>query len=160
MHVVTENNKSIGQVVSELKNDARDFVSTRLQILTQEMNDKLKVWKAAIPILVVGALLGGMALIVLTFAVVAFLAGIFLPSPYAWCYGALIVTAFYMICAFGLVIWIRLHRNLYARVERSLWLKRAALCCGSGSLCRFLTSYSCIFSTSAALEFSQRYSDF
>ena len=66
MHVVTENNKSIGQVVSELKNDARDFVSTRLQILTQEMNDKLKVWKAAIPILVVGALLGGMALIVLT----------------------------------------------------------------------------------------------
>src|SRR5439155_7615251 len=102
MHVVTENNKSIGQVVSELKNDARDFVSTRLQILTQEMNDKLKVWKAAIPILVVGALLGGMALIVLTFAVVAFLAGIFLPSPYAWCYGALIVTAFYMICAFGL----------------------------------------------------------
>ena len=102
MHVATENNRSIGQVVTELKNDARDFVSTRLQILTQEMNDKVKVWKVAIPMLVVAAFLAGIALLVLTFAIVAFLAGIFQPSPYAWCYGALIVTAFYTIAAFGL----------------------------------------------------------
>lgn len=102
MHVVTENNKSIGQVVSELKNDARDFISTRLQILTQEMNDKVKVWKIAIPMLVIAGVVAGMAFIVLTFAMVAFLAGIFQPNPYAWCYGALIVTAFYVIAAFGL----------------------------------------------------------
>jgi len=43
MHIVTENNRSIGQVVAELKSDARDFVSTRLQMLIQEMNDKVKV---------------------------------------------------------------------------------------------------------------------
>ncbi|HWY67822.1 MAG TPA: phage holin family protein [Terriglobales bacterium] len=102
MHVVTENNKSIGQVVSELKNDARDFISTRLQILTQEMNDKMKVWKVAIPMLVIAGLLGGIAVLVLTFAIVAFLAAVFQPSSYAWCYGALIVTAFYIIAAFGL----------------------------------------------------------
>jgi len=102
MHVITENNKSIGQVVSELKNDARDFISTRLQILTQEMNGKAKVWRVAIPMLVIAALLSGIALLVLTFAIVAFLAGVFQPSPYAWCYGALIVTAFYIIAAFGL----------------------------------------------------------
>lgn len=102
MHVVTENNKSIGQVVSELKNDARDFISTRLRILTQEMNDKVKVWKVAVPLLVIAGVLAGMALIVLTFAIVAFLAGVFQPSPYAWCYGALIVTGFYVIAAFGL----------------------------------------------------------
>jgi len=102
MHVITENNKSIGQVASELKNDARDFISTRLQILTQEMNGKAKVWRVAIPMLVIAALLSGIALLVLTFAIVAFLAGVFQPSPYAWCYGALIVTAFYIIAAFGL----------------------------------------------------------
>jgi hypothetical protein len=45
MQVVTENNRSIGQVVAELKNDARDFVSTRLQMLTQEMKEKLAIWK-------------------------------------------------------------------------------------------------------------------
>jgi len=102
MHVVTDNNRSIGQVVSELKNDARDFVSTRLQMLTQEMNDKVKVWKVAIPMLLVAGLLAGIALFVLTFAIVAFLAAVFQPSPYAWCYGALIVTAFHIIAAFGL----------------------------------------------------------
>ena len=102
MHVITENNKSIGQIASELKNDARDFISTRLQILTQEMNGKAKVWRVAIPMLVIAALLSGIALLVLTFAIVAFLAGVFQPSPYAWCYGALIVTAFYIIAAFGL----------------------------------------------------------
>ena len=102
MHVVTENNRSIGQVVSELKNDTRDFVSTRLQILTQEIGDKIKVWKVAIPILIVAAVIGGIALLALTFALIAFLAGVFQPSPYAWCYGALIVTAIYIVVAFGL----------------------------------------------------------
>lgn len=102
MHVATENNKSIGQVVGELKSDLRDFITTRLQMLTQEMNDKLKVWKVAIPILVVAGLIGGIALLTLTFAMVAFLAGVFQPSAYAWCYGALIVTACYFVAALGL----------------------------------------------------------
>ena len=102
MQVVTENNKSIGQTIAELKNEARDFVSTRLQILMQEMNDKIKIWKVTIPILGVAALLAGMGFIVLTFAFVAFLRGLFLSSPYAWCYGALIVSAIYFFAAVGL----------------------------------------------------------
>lgn len=102
MHVATENNKSIGQLVRELKSDARDFVSTRLQILTQEMSDKVRVWKVAVPMLVIAGLIGGIALLTLSFAFVAFLAGVFEPSPYAWCYGALIVSSCYFITAFGL----------------------------------------------------------
>lgn len=102
MQVVTENNKSIGQVAAELKNDARDFLSTRLQMLTQEMKEKLAVWKAAIPILVVAALMAATAFLTLTFALVSFFAGIFQPSPWAWCFGALIVTAIYFIVAGGL----------------------------------------------------------
>ena len=102
MPVVIENNKSIGQVAAELKNDARDFVSTRLEMLTKEMKEKLTVWKAAIPILAVAAVLAVTAFLTLTFAFVAFLAGIFQPSPYAWCYGALIVMAIYFFAAAGL----------------------------------------------------------
>jgi hypothetical protein len=102
MQAVTENNKSIGHVVSELKNDAREFVNTRLQILGQEMSEKLTIWKASVPILATSALLAVTAFLVLTFAFVAFLAGIFQPSAYAWCYGALIVMAIYFCAAFGL----------------------------------------------------------
>src|SRR5437016_74814 len=100
MHVVTENSKSIGQVAAELKNDARDFLSTRLQMLSQEMGEKLKSWKVALPLLVIAGVLGGMAFVVFTFALVSFLAAVFAPSPYAWCYGALIVAAFYFVAAF------------------------------------------------------------
>jgi hypothetical protein len=102
MQVVTENNRSIGQVVAELKNDARDFVSTRLQMLSQEMKEKVGVWKVAIPMLVVAAVLAIVALLTLTFAFVAFFSAIFYPSPYAWCYGALIVTVAYFVLAGGL----------------------------------------------------------
>ena len=100
--MVTENNKSITQVVAELKNDARDFFSTRLQMLSQEMNDKIGVWKMAIPILAVAALLAATAFLTLTFAFVSFFAGVFQPSQYAWTFGALIVTGFYLIAGFGL----------------------------------------------------------
>ena len=97
----SENNKSIGQVAAELKNDLRDFFVTRGQMLTQEMGDKLKVWKMALPMLAVAAVLGGVAFLVFTFALVSFLAAVFAPSPYAWCYGALIVAAFYFVATFG-----------------------------------------------------------
>lgn len=102
MHVVTDNNRSIGQIAAELKHDALDFFFTRLQMLTQEMNEKMTVWKAALPMLALAAVLAVVAFLTLTFALVAFLAGIFQPDPYAWCYGALIVMAVYFVAAFGL----------------------------------------------------------
>jgi uncharacterized membrane protein YqjE len=102
MHVVTENNRSIGQVVAELKSDAKDFVSTRLQMLSQEMNEKIGVWKIAIPMLAVAAVIALLAFMALTFAFIAFFAGVFNPSPWAWCYGGLIVMAFYFIIAGGM----------------------------------------------------------
>lgn len=102
MHASTEynHNKPIGQVVQELKNDARDFVQTRLEILNHEMKAKIDIWKVAIPMMVVAAVMAWVSFLVLTFALVSFLAGIFQPSPYAWCFGALIVFAVYLIGAF------------------------------------------------------------
>jgi ABC-type multidrug transport system permease subunit len=86
--------------VQELKNDARDFIQTRLEILNQEMKAKIDIWKVAIPMMVVAAVMAWVSFLVLTFALVSFLAGIFQPSPYAWCFGALIVFAVYIIGAF------------------------------------------------------------
>jgi uncharacterized membrane protein YqjE len=102
MQAATENNKSVAQVAAELKNDAIDFVSTRLQILKQEMGEKLSIWKAAVPILAFAVLVGATAFLALSFAIIAFFAAIFQPSPYAWCFGALIVTAIYFFAAVGM----------------------------------------------------------
>ncbi|HVH87292.1 MAG TPA: phage holin family protein [Terriglobales bacterium] len=134
MQVATEN-RSIGQVVAELKADARDFVSTRLQMLTQEMNDKVKVWKVAVPMLAVAAVIAVIAVLTLTFAIVAFFAAIFQPNPYAWCYGALIVTAIYFLVGGGLYylgrreltqIGLAPTRTMRVLKEDQLWIQNEA----------------------------------
>jgi hypothetical protein len=135
MQVVTENNRTIGQVVSELKSDAKEFVSTRLQMLSQEMNDKIKVWKVAVPMLAVAAVIGLLALLALTFAFIAFFAGVFSPSPWAWCYGALIVMAVYFLVAGGMFYLGRREltqtglaptRTLRVLKEDQIWMQHEA----------------------------------
>ena len=135
MQVVTENNRSIGQVVAELKVEARDFISTRVQMLRQEMGEKIKLWKVAVPMLAVAAVIGLIALLALTLAFVAFFAGVFSPSPYAWCYGALIVTAIYFVVAGGLFYLGRREltqagvaptRTLRVLKEDQIWIQNEA----------------------------------
>ncbi len=137
MQVATEYNshKSIGDVVQELKNDTRDFVQTRLQILNHEMKEKIDIWKVAIPMFVIAAVLAGVSFLVLTFALVSFLAGIFQPSPYAWCYGALIIFAVYVIGAFLLFYFAKREiqqaglapvRTIRVLKDDQLWIQNEA----------------------------------
>lgn len=91
------NEKSIGTVVSETKQELKEFIQTRIAILRTEFAEKLRIWKYAIPMLLAALALFLAAWIVLTFAIVALLAGIFQPSPYAWLFGGLIVGVAYLL---------------------------------------------------------------
>ena len=91
------NEKSIGTVVSETKQELKEFIQTRIAILKTEFAEKLRTWKYAIPMLLGALALFLAAWIVLTFAIVALLAGIFQPSPYAWLFGGLIVGVAYLL---------------------------------------------------------------
>jgi uncharacterized membrane protein YqjE len=135
MQVVSEKNRSVGQIAAELKNDAMDFVSTRLQMLTQEMEEKLSIWKSALPILAIAAVMGVTAFLTLTFALVSLLAGIFQPSQWAWVFGAAIVTAAYFIGAVGLFVLGRREltqaglvptRTLRVLKEDQIWIQNEA----------------------------------
>ncbi len=89
--------RNFSAVVNELKNEGKEFVATRFEILRQEMKSKLEAWKVAIPLLVVALLCGLSAFIILNVTLLAFLAGWFAPNPYNWCCAALIVGFFYAI---------------------------------------------------------------
>lgn len=91
------NEKSIGTVVSETKQELKEFVQTRIAILKAEIGEKIRTWKYAVPMLLGALALLLAAWIVLTFAIVALLAGIFQPSQYAWLWGALIVGGAYLL---------------------------------------------------------------
>lgn len=94
--------KPLGTILAETKAEFTQFVSTRLNILKAEMEEKIRAWKSAVPLLL-GALAfllaGWMAL---TFALIALLHALFLPSAYAWLWSGLIVAAVYV--ALGVVL--------------------------------------------------------
>jgi putative superfamily III holin-X len=91
------NEKSIGTVISETKEELKDFIQTRIAILKAEIADKVRTWKYSIPLLLAAAALLLAAWITLTFTLVSLLAAVFMPSPYAWVYGSLIIGVAYLL---------------------------------------------------------------
>jgi uncharacterized membrane protein YqjE len=89
--------KSIATILSETKEELKQFVTTRVNMLKAEMDEKISRMKAVIPLAVVAALFLLSGWMVLTFALIALLHTLFLPSVYAWLWASLIVTAVYLL---------------------------------------------------------------
>lgn len=96
--------KSLGDVLAEVKGELTEFLETRFQILRAEIKDILRTWKYCLPLLLgAGALLLA-SWMVITFAFVALIHGWLLSSPFAWAWAGLIVGAIYLIVA-GVIGW-------------------------------------------------------
>ncbi|HSK43572.1 MAG TPA: phage holin family protein [Candidatus Binatia bacterium] len=89
--------KSIATILSETKDELKQFVTTRVNMLKAEMDEKIARVKSVIPLAVVAVLFLLSGWMVLTFALIALLHGLFLPSVYAWLWAGLIVTAVYLL---------------------------------------------------------------
>ena len=89
--------KSIATILAETKDELKQFVTTRVNILKAEMDEKIKRIKSVIPLAVVAALFLLSAWGVFTFALIALLHSLFVTSVYAWLWASLIVTAVYLL---------------------------------------------------------------
>lgn len=105
--------QSLNEIVSDLKTDIKQFVRTRLQLLAQELQEKVKVLKAVAPLAAFFALLMGMAYLLLTLALVSLIAMAFQPSPYRWFFAFVIVGVCWAILGFsaGLIAWQKLSAD-------------------------------------------------
>ena len=65
------NGKTLAGVLNEVKYELKDFLDTRLQMLMSEMKQKLSVWKLALPMFLIAALIG---FVLLSLALVAAIA--------------------------------------------------------------------------------------
>ena len=72
--------KTIATILAETKEEIQQFVSTRVDMLKAEMEQKVRTFKTAIPVILVAAALLLAGWISLTFAVIALLHSIFVPS--------------------------------------------------------------------------------
>jgi hypothetical protein len=102
--------KSIGAVLAETKAELKEFFETRLQILQAEIKDKVRSWKSSLPLLLMAAAFLLMGWAAFTFALIALLQALFLPSAYSWLWAALIVTVVYM--AVGAMLGLRGYRAM------------------------------------------------
>ena len=88
--------KSIATILTETKQEITQFVTTRISILKAEIDEKIARIKAVLPLVAIAAALLLAGFMALTFALIALLHGLFMPSPYAWLWASLIVTAVYL----------------------------------------------------------------
>lgn len=77
------NGRSLAGVVAEMKDELKEFISTRMSMLASEMKDKLSAWKMALPTIIIGLVLLGTSWLLLTAALVAAIYVAFLGNPFA-----------------------------------------------------------------------------
>lgn len=89
--------KSLAQLLSECKDELKEFAATRISILRSEMRDKLSSIAVALPAIAIGALLALFALIFFSVALVAGLATLLGGGAGAWAVSLAIVGALFLI---------------------------------------------------------------
>lgn len=89
--------RSVAGVLSEIKDEVKDFIQTRIDMLKSEMKDKVSAWKTALPMIAAGLVFGVTAWFILTAALIAIIAEAFYPSRFAYFFSFIIVGIIYLL---------------------------------------------------------------
>jgi hypothetical protein len=81
------NDRSLAAIISEMKGELKDFAQTRIEMLKQEMQEKLGRLKIAAPLAAAAVLLLLTAYLLITLALVAAVSAAFASSPFRWFFG-------------------------------------------------------------------------
>jgi hypothetical protein len=124
--------KSLAGLIAETKQEVREFITTRIGLLKAEFNEKVRIFKYAIPLLLITAALLLAAWMTLTFALIALIHGLFVPGPYAWFWAALIIGGAYLLLgivvgwfAYGEIksVGVAPNRTLQVLKQDQVWLQ-------------------------------------
>jgi uncharacterized membrane protein YqjE len=126
--------KSMREMVQEIKDQLREFSSTRVEMLKAELREKVQHIKSAAPMLVAAIVFAIGAFLTLTFGLVALLA-VLIQNPYSWAIGAAIVFVVYALAA-ALLGWLGYkeiqteglapQRTIRVLKQDQAWLKNEA----------------------------------
>lgn len=83
--------RSLGSLIVEIREELKEFVSTRAQMIKVELEEALAAAKIAVPLTLVALLLIATGFWLFTLAVVALIASALAGNPYAWFLAFLIV---------------------------------------------------------------------
>ena len=125
-----QNGRTLQSTLQDIKNELKEFVKTRFDILKNEMQQKMSAYKAALPMAIVAALLLATTWFLLTGAIVAAIA-----LALGWPAAFAIVAGAYLI--FGVLIgWLaykevtaqsmKPERTLQVLKQDQIWIQQEA----------------------------------
>jgi uncharacterized membrane protein YqjE len=85
------NNKSLAEVISTIKEEFKQFASTRIQLFQVETRQKLALLKVAGVLAAAAVVLLTTAYLFFTLALAALVATLIAPNPYNWVFGFLTI---------------------------------------------------------------------
>lgn len=86
MHSKADNGRSLGAILTEMKEEVSELARTRLEMFNAEFREKIKSLKVVVPLAALAVLLLGTAYLLFTMAVVGLMVALFQNSPYRWCF--------------------------------------------------------------------------
>lgn len=86
MHSIP-NGRSLAQVVTDIKEEFKDFVQTRIKLFKTETQQKLELLKVAVVLAGLAVVMLATAYALLVVGLVAVIAAIFANNPYRWVFG-------------------------------------------------------------------------
>jgi uncharacterized membrane protein YqjE len=91
------NGRTLADVVATMKEEAKEFVQTRVQLLKIELLQKAGALKAVALLAAVAIVLLGTAYLLLTLALAALVAAALADSPYHWVFGFLTIAVLWLL---------------------------------------------------------------
>ena len=132
MTMTNGNTRNLAEILSEIKEELKDFIATRVAMLRSELNEKLQSIKMAAPVLLIGVAMLGTAWLLLTGFLVCIVAQAFTPSPWAYvisfvivgvCYGLLGAAAAFMAWRQLTEKGVKPERTIRVLQQDRLWLQ-------------------------------------
>jgi uncharacterized membrane protein YqjE len=113
--------KSLAQILSEFKDELKDFAGTRIAMLRAEIREKLALARVALPAIAAGAVLALSAVVFLSVALVALIAMALGGGAGAWAAAfAIVGGAFLLIAALAISYGVRKLKARSLKPERTL----------------------------------------
>jgi uncharacterized membrane protein YqjE len=85
MNTEVKHGRTVGSILSDTKEELKEFLETRIAMLRTELSDKLAMVKAAAPLAVVGIVFLMTAYVLFTLGLVGLIVAFLPDNPYRWC---------------------------------------------------------------------------
>lgn len=131
----TNNGRSVAEVMQEFRDDLKDFVTTRIQMLRSEIAEKVGAWKLGLPSMLIGLVLLATSFLLFTAGVVNAIALAFGGQPWGFAVSLFIVFAVYGLAGGLLLLYgwrtvkaggIAPEKTIRVLKQDQVWLKTEA----------------------------------